>query len=293
MLVFVVLVEGVNPAEVFLVRDVLGARAFEYGLSDAFAGAGALVGAAVAGRLVGVRAWTAATVGGLAASGLALIVAGLVPGYWGYAAVLVVLTASFGAGNAAFGAMLMTRTPDADRGKVQAALSGLARAAGLVALALGGSATEVLGPRLVFVFAGAGGVAAMLVVATMLLVTARRWGSGPPVPRPASAPVGVAVSDDRGDGAGGACGSEHGGPGADALPGRMRETEHAEERCRERDRLRHADLEPLAAREDAADHERDRGERPHAGQTTERIAAGERCGDERRGGERCGGGLRT
>lgn len=73
----------------------------------------------------------------------------------GVAALLVVMAVpTFGLGNATFGALLTTRTPDAERGRVYAALGGLARTARLAALALGSVAGTLLGPRLTFVAGG-------------------------------------------------------------------------------------------------------------------------------------------
>lgn len=69
--------------------------------------------------------------------------------FWGDGA-----SATFGLGNATFGAVLTTRTPDAERGRVYAALGGLARTARLAALALGSVAGTLLGPRLTFVAGG-------------------------------------------------------------------------------------------------------------------------------------------
>jgi len=113
---FVLLVEGVNPAEIFLARDALGASPIQYALSDVFAATGAVVGSYLAG--------------------------------------------AFSVGNAAFGRLLMTRTRDAN-GKVQEALGGVARTFSLMALALGGLATTLLGPRRTFVLAGNAGMIVM------------------------------------------------------------------------------------------------------------------------------------
>jgi MFS family permease len=125
ILIFVILVEGINPVEVFLVRDSLKASSFQYGLSEFFAGAGAILGALIAGRIAttGHRARAAAI--GFGAPAISLISAGYSPNYWTYAGMLILLSAGYGIGNATFGALLITRTDDQDRGKVYAALGGL------------------------------------------------------------------------------------------------------------------------------------------------------------------------
>jgi predicted MFS family arabinose efflux permease len=183
ILVFVVLVEGVNPVEVFLVRDALGASDWQYGLTEFFAGAGGLIGAAIAGRIVGNTARArAATVGfGLAAA--VLVGIGFAPEYWGYAVLITLLVAAFGAGNATFGALLTSRTPETQRGRVYAALNGLARTASLLALGLGGVANALLGPRPTIVVAGIAGAVTML-VAGFAVVRAQRSGASALIPAP-------------------------------------------------------------------------------------------------------------
>jgi MFS family permease len=173
ILVFVVLVEGINAVEVFLARDVLGATAWQYGLVELFAGAGALVGAFIAGRMVREGQRIAGAVLGFGVAAVALIAAGAAPSFWFYAAAVTGLSAAFGLGNATFGALLTTRTPDGQRGRVYAALGGLARTAGLVALALGSLAGTVVGPRWTFVIAGALGAAVMAVVGIRLSAVRR------------------------------------------------------------------------------------------------------------------------
>lgn len=173
ILVFVVLVEGINPVEVFLVRDDLGATNWQYGLSEFFAGAGGLIGAAIAARLsTGTGRGRAATIG-FGSAGVILIVMGVAPGFWTYAVLLTVMVAAFGTGNAATGALLMSRTTDAQRGRVSAALNGLARTASLIALGLGGMSNVLLGARWTFVVAGIAGAITMA-VAGFAVVRAQR-----------------------------------------------------------------------------------------------------------------------
>ena len=186
ILVFVVLVEGVNPVEVFLARDILGATPWQYGLSEFFMGLGALAGAWIAGRLAGDGRRALATVSGFGVAALSLVAMGLSPGFWIYAVFLTVLAAGFGIGNATSGALITTRTPEAERGRVYAALGGLARTASLFALALGSLGNAALGPRLTFVLAGVAGAATMIVAGARALGAARRPGeedqsSGAPV----------------------------------------------------------------------------------------------------------------
>ena len=186
ILVFVVLVEGVNPVEVFLARDALGATDWQYGLSEFFAGAGGLAGAAIAGRVHSNTTRARVAMIGFGCAALVLIAAGAAPGFWVYAALLTLLVAAFGTGNATFGALLTSRTPDAQRGRVYAALNGLARTASLVALGLGGVGNALLGPRLTFIVAGVAGAAAMA-VASVAVLRAQRAEASALAADPASA----------------------------------------------------------------------------------------------------------
>jgi len=173
ILVFVVLVEGINPVEVFLVRDALGASNWQYGLSEFFAGAGGLIGAAIAGRIHSNTARARAATIGFGSAALVMIAAGAAQSFWIYAVMLTAMIAAFGTGNATFGALLTSRTPDAQRGRVYAALNGLARTASLIALGLGGVSNALLGPRATFVVAGIAGALAMA-VASVAVIRAQR-----------------------------------------------------------------------------------------------------------------------
>lgn len=173
ILVFVILVEGVNPVEVFLVRGPLGATDWQYGLTEFFAGAGGVIGAAIAGRILSNRLRARVATFGFGTAALTMVAVGAAPTFWVYAVLLTALVATFGAGNATFGALMTSRTPDAHRGRVYAALGGLARTASLIALGLGGTANALVGPRLTFVFAGIAG-AVVMVVAGVAVVRAQR-----------------------------------------------------------------------------------------------------------------------
>lgn len=158
----VVMVEGVNAVEVFLARDTLGASPEQYGLGELAAGVGGVLGAAVAGRLGGDRAWVRGTIGGFAIGCGALALAGAAPSFWVYLGLMVVVAGAAGVGNACNGALVVTRTPDAQRGTVGAALNGIARTASVVALALGGLVGMLASPRTVFIVGGALGMVVVL-----------------------------------------------------------------------------------------------------------------------------------
>jgi predicted MFS family arabinose efflux permease len=144
----------VNVADVFLVRETLGASTTWYGISGAAFAAGALTGALLSSRLVGTRRLALSFVGsavvlalGLCAIGLAPAVAWLLP--FGF-----VTGAANGVLNVTLSSLLIRRTLAAERGRVAALLNGTASGTQLVAFAVGGALLSTLNPRTMFVLAG-------------------------------------------------------------------------------------------------------------------------------------------
>jgi MFS family permease len=144
----------VNVADVFLVRETLGASTTWYGVSGAAFAAGALTGAVLSSRLVGTRRLALGFVGsavalavGLCAIGLAPAVAWLLP--FGFAT-----GAANGVLNVTLSSLLIRRTLAAERGRVAALLNGTASGTQLVAFAVGGALLSTLDPRTMFVLAG-------------------------------------------------------------------------------------------------------------------------------------------
>lgn len=182
--VFVLAGEVTNVVEVFLLRGTLGASSAAFGLVGAALAAGIVVGSLVAGRSTsdaGRALRSAVVAGGLA---LALVTAGLAPTISVFAITWLALGVLNGILNADVNTLLLSRTPEAARGRVLANVNAMARASALGAMALGGAAGTLLGPRTTFVAAGA--LAA--VVAAALVVRIRRvlGGSGAPISEPAS-----------------------------------------------------------------------------------------------------------
>lgn len=188
LLPMIVVVEGVNAVEVFLVRDALGATPAQYGLGELAARIGGVVGAALAAGLAGNRAWVRGTIAGFAVACLGLALAGAAPSWWVYLAAIVVVSGAAGVGNACNGALVVTRTPEAQRGTVGATLAGIARTGSVLALALGGLVGMLASPRAVFI--GGGVLGAVLVVGLGLraLAAARRLATSA-----ATADLGVAA----------------------------------------------------------------------------------------------------
>lgn len=174
LLPMVVLLEGVNAVEVFLARDVLHATPAQYGLGELAAGAGGVLGALIAGRLRGDRAWVRGTIFGFALASCMVALAGIAPTFWVYLGLMIAVSATAGVANACNGALVVTRTADAQRGTVGAALAGVARAGSVLALALGGLIGTVASPRAIFVIGGIAGMCVVLAVGQRAVRAASR-----------------------------------------------------------------------------------------------------------------------
>lgn len=166
--VFVLVGEAVNVVEVFLITDEIGLGPTGYGAVLAAQGAGAIAGAWFTGRLKSDLARSRAVLAGTAAIGASCVLMGLAGGV--VPLVIGAVAVGFGGGmlNAATSTLVVTRSVDALRGRVVAALSGTARACSLVALLLGGLVGSLLGPRATFVVAGVLAVLAALITGALL-----------------------------------------------------------------------------------------------------------------------------
>ncbi len=166
---FILAGEAVNVVEVFLVTDEIGLNAAGYGWVVAVQGAGAIVGAWLSGRLVRTVARSRAVLGGMAAIGIACMIMGTADGM--VTLLIGSVTVGFGSGvlNAVVATLMVTRSAEAVRGRVVAALNGTARACTLFALMLGGFLGGVLGTRMTFVACGAACVVAAVVAAIPVL----------------------------------------------------------------------------------------------------------------------------
>ncbi|GAA0951325.1 hypothetical protein GCM10009554_52570 [Kribbella koreensis] len=169
--VFILVGEAVNVVEVLLIRNEIRLGPTGYGLVLAAQGAGAIAGAWYTGRLRSDLARTRAVLAGTAAIGVSCVLMGLAGGV--VPLVIGAVAVGFGGGmlNAATSTLVVTRSLDALRGRVVAALSGTARACSLVALLLGGAVGALVGPRATFVLAG---VLAVLCAAVTAGLVARR-----------------------------------------------------------------------------------------------------------------------
>ncbi|HEX2704580.1 MAG TPA: MFS transporter [Candidatus Lustribacter sp.] len=125
LFMFVLAADGTNVVETLLVTQVLGGNGTVYGVLGVFFAAGAVIGPLLAARVESDRVRVLAVVG-VAGGGL----------------------------NALCLTLVVTRTPDAFRGRVLATVTGGARAASLLALVIGGLLGQSLGPRHTYVALG-------------------------------------------------------------------------------------------------------------------------------------------
>jgi len=160
--------EGVNVAEVFLVRDDLHASATGFGVVQAVFGAGAVLGSWLAGRAATDAARVRVLLVGFAGTALGVGAAGLAPSLVVLAVVFATVGVANAAANAAAGPLYAVRPPERDRGKVLAAVAGVSRASSVVAMGLGALGGAVLGPRGAFVVGGVLAVAVTVAMAVQL-----------------------------------------------------------------------------------------------------------------------------
>ena len=169
LMAFVVVGEATNVVEVFLVRDELHGSATSYGLIGMVAAAGIAVGSVLGGRDASTErrvGWIVLSAGVMAAC---LVAAGLAPSLLVVGGAWALLGVANGALNTSTSTLLITRVPEASRGQVLAALMGASRAFSIGALALGGLAAAVIGPRGTFVISGGLALVVTLVLAVRVL----------------------------------------------------------------------------------------------------------------------------
>jgi MFS family permease len=162
--------EATNVVEVFLLRGTLGAGPAAFGLVAAMLAAGLVAGAVASGRSVPDPARAQRICVAASALALGLGVAGLAPSLWVFAAAWAAVGVANGLINADASTLLLSRTPDAFRGRALASVNAMVRGSSLGAMALGGAPGTLLGARGTFVAAGA----LSLVVALALLGRIRR-----------------------------------------------------------------------------------------------------------------------
>lgn len=166
---FVILAaEAVNVLEIFLARETLGATPAEYGFLAAAMGVGLVGGSMAAGRIVTEATRIVVFVVSIAGTAAGLVLMGMAPTLPFLYLYSAFVGAWIGALNATFGALLIMRTPEAQRGQVSAVANGLTRGVSIASLGLGGLLVSIFDPRLAFVACGAATMAVAVVLAVVI-----------------------------------------------------------------------------------------------------------------------------
>ena len=160
----ILLVGMVDVVLVFLVRRTLHAGGVWFGVAGAAWVAGMVAGSVAAGRIGTDRGRARAAILGMGVACAALAAFAVVPDVW----MLLPLSVLGGAGNGyaatCLSTLLVSRTPEHERGRVSAAASAVFGGAQGISLLAGGAVAAVLSPRAVYAVAGLLGVAAAIVI---------------------------------------------------------------------------------------------------------------------------------
>ena len=176
LVVLVLLVGMVDVVLVFLIRATLHAGGAWYGVVGAAWIAGLVAGSLGGGRLRTERVQTWATIAGAGVTCAALVPFAVVPAVWMLVPLSVLGGTGNGYANVCASTLLVTRTPDAERGRVSAAATAALGGAQGVSLLAGGAVAAVLSPREIYATAGLLGVAVAIALAVFCAARAARTG---------------------------------------------------------------------------------------------------------------------
>jgi MFS family permease len=183
LVVLVLLVGMVDVVLVFLIRATLHAGGAWYGIAVTAWIAGLVAGSLGAGRLRTQRVQTWATIAGAGVTCAALAPFAVVPAVWMLLPLSVLGGIGNGYANVCASTLLVTRTPDAERGRVSAAANAAVGGAQGVSLLAGGAVAAVLSPREIYAVAGMLGVGVAIAIAVFFAAQSARTGR-PLFPRP-------------------------------------------------------------------------------------------------------------
>jgi MFS family permease len=197
--VLILMVGMVDVVQVFLIRATLHAAAAWYGLAGAAWLTGVVAGSVGAGRLSTERAQIWTTIVGLGVTCAALVPFAVVPKVWMLLPLSVLGGTGNGYANVCASALLVSRTLDAERGRVSAAVNAAVGGAQGASLLAGGAIAVVLSPRAIYAMAGLLGLAVSIAIGVLFAVRAARTGRQlPRQPLSSSAGQPAAVAEDRG-----------------------------------------------------------------------------------------------
>ena len=176
-LVSVVLLVGmVDVVLVFLVRATLHAGGAWYGVAEAAWIAGIVVGSLGGGQLRTERIQIWATIMGVGVTCAALAPFAVVPAVWMLVPLSVLGGTGNGYANVCASTLLVSRTPDAERGRVSAAAGAALGGSQGVSLLAGGAVAAVLSPRAIYGLAGLLGVAVSIAIGVFHAAPATKSG---------------------------------------------------------------------------------------------------------------------
>jgi len=167
LVVVVLLVGMVDVVLVFLIRDTLHAGGAWYGVAQASWIAGIVAGSLSAGQLKTERAQIWAAIAGAAVTCAALAPFAVVPTVWMLVPLSVLGGIGNGYANVCAATLLVSRTPDAERGRVSVAAGAAIGGAQGVSLLAGGAVAAVLSPRAIYAVAGLLGVAVAIAIGAL------------------------------------------------------------------------------------------------------------------------------
>jgi MFS family permease len=176
LVVVVLLVGMVDVVLVFLIRATLHAGGVWYGVAETAWIAGIVAGSLGAGRLRTEPVQTWATIAGVGVACAALAPFAVVPAVWMLVPLSVLGGVGNGYANVCASTLLVSRTPDAERGRVSAAANAVIGGAQGVSLLVGGAVAAVLSPRLIYAIAGVLGMAAAMAIGVFHSAQAARTG---------------------------------------------------------------------------------------------------------------------
>jgi MFS family permease len=176
LMVLVLLVGMVDVVLVFLIRATLHAGGVWYGVAETAWIAGLVAGSLGAGRLRTERAQTWATIAGAGVACAALAPFAVVPAVWMLVPLSVLGGTGNGYANVCASTLLVSRTADAERGRVSATANAAIGGAQGVSLLAGGAVAAVLSPRAIYATAGLLGVAAAIATGVFHVTRATRSG---------------------------------------------------------------------------------------------------------------------
>lgn len=153
-LLIVLFGEAINVLEVFLARDELHATEWQYGLLSATMSIGLVIGSLWAGRINSEKLRLHIFLASAMVAAAILALMGLANSLLWLFVLAALVGVCIGALNATFGAILMLRTAEHQRGQVSSIVQALTRAVSIGALGLGGVLGGLLGPRMGFVLSG-------------------------------------------------------------------------------------------------------------------------------------------